>query len=127
MGDGSDELAVLNDGTAAHALYDAAGEFQKLFVHDADHHPLIFLKTRVIHFLNFDLIISHLPRYVAADKGLTLVDVLAEAHGNGLGLEPFQEPAVDGPEDPLLCIGGHFPQLCTFSVIDDPGHDSGLS
>ena len=61
-------LAVLNDGTAAHALYDAAGEFQKLFVHDADHHPLIFLKTRVIHFLNFDLIISHLPRYVAADK-----------------------------------------------------------
>ena len=114
MGDGSNELAALDDGAAAHALYDAAGELQELFVHDADHHPLIFLKTRVIHFLNFDLIISHLPRYVAADKGLALVDVLAEAHGNSFGLEPFQEPAVDGPEDPLLCIGVTSPSFVPF-------------
>ena len=34
MGDGADKITVLNDGTAAHALDDAAGFFQQVWVGD---------------------------------------------------------------------------------------------
>ena len=69
VGHGSDELSVLDDGAAAHALDDSAGEGQKFRVRDLDYQAFILVGGGVVHFLYLDLIIFYFPGNAASDNG----------------------------------------------------------
>ena len=77
VGDRPDQLSVLDDRAAAHSLDDAASESQKLFVHHLDDHALALMGAVVIHLLDLDPVILHFSGNAAADKRLSLVDILA--------------------------------------------------
>lgn len=59
MCDCAGQLAVLDDGTAAHALDNAAGELQESWVGDFQDDALVFAGGVVVDFLDFDGVILH--------------------------------------------------------------------
>ena len=70
--DCSDEFSVLDDGAAAHALDDPAGQGQKFRIGYADDHVLVVAVGGVVYFLNLNLVVFQFPGHAAADAGTEL-------------------------------------------------------
>ena len=64
--DCSDEFSVLDDGAAAHALDDPAGQGQKFRIGYADDHVLVVAVGGVVYFLNLNLVVFQFPGHAAA-------------------------------------------------------------
>ena len=92
MGDGADELAVLDDGAAGHALDDAAGGLQQGLVRDPQQQVP---PVRPAGGVDLEDLHGVVPGGViadgGADAGLTGVHLVGAAHGDGLA-----EPALTG-------------------------------
>ena len=86
--DCSDEFSVLDDGAAAHALDDPAGQGQKFRIGYADDHVLVVAVGRVVYFLNLNLVVFQFPGHAAADAGTAFFDVLTVTDRNCRVLYP---------------------------------------
>ena len=80
--DCSDEFSVLDDGAAAHALDDPAGQGQKFGIGYADDHVLVVAVGGMVYFLNLNLIVFQFPGHTAADAGAPFFDVLTVTDRN---------------------------------------------
>ena len=86
--DCSDEFSVLDDGAAAHALDDPAGQGQKFRIGYANDHVLVVAVGGVVYFLNLNLVVFQFPGHAAADAGTAFFDVLTVTDRNCRVLYP---------------------------------------
>ena len=81
---GSHQLSVLENGAAAHALHNAAGNFQQFRIGDADRHVAGAVCAAVVDFLQRDVIgFRRVAGNGAEDLCGSGLDLLLQCHGNG--------------------------------------------
>ena len=91
---------ILNDGAAGHPLHDASGDFQQIWVGDADDHVFGRLLLGERNLLDIGVKIGGgFPRDGGQNLGGTFGHLLALCHGDGLR------------------IGGRVKQLSVYAVV----------
>ena len=97
--DCSDEFSVLDDGAAAHALDDPAGQGQKFRIGYANDHVLVVAVGGVVYFLNLNLVVFQFPGHAAADAGTAFSDGnRSELQGSLPGLKSADLPSRKCPD-----------------------------
>ena len=85
VGDSADEFAVLDNGTAAHTLDDAAGGGEQIRVGDTQEHISAAVFAYGINFQDLHRIFpGRIAGDCAADKGIAGMDILFFSNGNCL-------------------------------------------
>ena len=107
MRHGSNEFSILNNGTARHALDDAAGGGQQLRVCHSDEEVPLFSVPQALqlHLVVLDAVALH----VAADDGGTVPDLRALRHGDRVPLR--QGAGGKRPEDAAGGVGRQSAQV----------------
>ena len=84
----ADQLAVLDDGAAAHALHDAAGRVQQARIGYAQHHAFGGGSVLLADVGDFDSIFLHAASADGAEDGRRArMDGRARADGQAVGIE----------------------------------------
>ena len=98
VGDGTDELAVLNDGGAAHALYDAAGLFQELSIGHFDGEAFAAFGVAVdigdLHLISADAVVVKSAQNVCG----AVLNIVLQGNGDGFfrdGCRLLRQDSVD--------------------------------
>ena len=100
MGHRTNQHSILNDGAAGHPLPDAAGDFQQIWVGDADDHDYGRLLLGARNLLDIGVQLGGgLPGDGGQNLGGTFGHLLALCHGDGLR------------------IGGRVKQLSVYAVV----------
>ena len=84
----ADQLAVLDDGAAAHALHDAAGRVQQARIGHAQHHAFGGGSVLLADMGDFDGVLLHAASADGAEDGRRArMDGRARADGQAVGIE----------------------------------------
>ena len=125
MGHCAYQFSVLDDGAAAHALDDAAGQVQQRGVGHLEDDALCPVAAGLVHFSDLDLVVLYRPGYAAAQKGWAYLHILAITDRDRLTGDAGAQVFSGRPEYARLRIGIDLSQERARTVVDHTAHHTG--